>query len=565
MNSVTVKKGTARAPHRSLLKSLGLNDEDIRKPWIGIANAWNEVVPGHTHLDRVAAAVKAGVLAAGGTPFEFGVIGVCDGLAMGHEGMRYSLPSRELIADSLEVMIRAHGFDGLVLVTNCDKITPGMLMAAARLNVPSVLVSGGPMLAGRVGERAVSLSDVFEAVGSVQAGRLRPAALKELENRACPGCGSCAGLFTANSLNCLAEALGMALPGNGTVPAADAERLRLARRAGAAVMSLVRKNIRPRDILTVAAFGNALAVDMALGGSTNSLLHLPAVAHEAGIRLSLDAAAQASEKTPHLCRLSPGGIHHLEDLDRAGGIPAVMKELSKKQLLDLSVLTVTGNPLAKMIAGARVRDYGVIRIIDNPYDPRGGIAVLRGNLAPEGAVVKRSAVAPEMMRHAGPARVFDGEEAARAALFGNKIRKGDVIVIRYEGPAGGPGMREMLSLTSALAGMGLDKSVALVTDGRFSGATRGASIGHVSPEAAAGGPIAHVKNGDSIFFDLRRGILRLEVPAAEMKKRIKSSKPRSNAAPSGILARYAAAVTSAAEGAVLKGGPASNRRKEVAP
>ncbi|MCX6565359.1 MAG: dihydroxy-acid dehydratase [Candidatus Aminicenantes bacterium] len=565
MNSTTVKKGTARAPHRSLLKSLGLNDGDIRKPWIGIANSWSEIVPGHLQLDRVAAAAKAGVLAAGGTPFEFGVIGVCDGLAMGHEGMRYSLPSRELIADSLEVMVRAHGFDGLVLVTNCDKITPGMLMAAARLNVPSVLISGGPMLAGRVGERAVSLSDVFEAVGSVQTGRLRPVDLKELENRACPGCGSCAGLFTANSMNCLAEALGMALPGNGTVPAVDAERLRTARRAGAAVMSLVRKNIRPRDILTEAAFRNALAVDMALGGSTNSLLHLPAVAHEAGIRLSLAAAAEASKKTPHLCRLSPGGIHHLEDLDRAGGIPAVMKELSKKKLLDLSALTVTGKPLGKTIAGARVRDYGVIRIIDNPYDSRGGIAVLRGNLAPEGAVVKRSAVAPEMMRHAGPARVFDGEEAARAALFGNKIRKGDVIVIRYEGPAGGPGMREMLSLTSALAGMGLDKSVALVTDGRFSGATRGASIGHVSPEAAAGGPIALVKNGDRVFFDLRRGILRLEIPAAELKQRKKSLKPRLIDAPSGVLTRYAAAVTSAAEGAVLQGRSASNRRKETAP
>jgi len=565
MNSDQVKKGTDRAPHRALLKALGLNDEDIRKPWIGIADAWNEIVPGHAHLDKVAAAAKAGVRTAGGTPFEFGVIGVCDGLAMGHEGMRYSLPSRELIADSLEIMARAHGFDGLVLVTNCDKITPGMLMAAARLNIPSVLISGGPMLAGRVGERALSLSDVFEAVGAAKSGRLSSAALKEFENRACPGCGSCAGLFTANSMNCLAEALGMALPGNGTIPAVAAERLRLAGRAGAAVMALVWKNIRPRDILTEAAFNNALAVDMALGGSTNSLLHLPAIAREAGIRLGLDAAARASERTPHLCKLSPGGMHHLEDLDAAGGIPAVMKELSKKQLLDLTALTVTGKPLAKTIAGARVSDYGIIRIADNPYDQRGGIAVLRGNLAPEGAVVKRSAVAAEMMIHTGPARVFDGEEAARAALFGRKVKSGDVIVIRYEGPAGGPGMREMLALTSALAGMDLDKQVALVTDGRFSGATRGASIGHVSPEAAAGGPIALVKNGDLISFDLRRGTLTLDISEAELAKRKKSWKPRPNTAPSGILARYAAAVTSAAEGAVLKEGKtALNQRKEAA-
>ncbi|MHB8054179.1 MAG: dihydroxy-acid dehydratase [Candidatus Aminicenantales bacterium] len=562
MISDQIKKGMDRAPHRSLLKALGLTDDDIRKPWIGIADAWNEIVPGHAHLDKIAAAAKAGVTAAGGIPFEFGVIGVCDGLAMGHEGMRYSLPSRELIADSLEVMARAHGFDGLVLVTNCDKITPGMLMAAARLNIPSVLISGGPMLAGRVGDRAVSLANVFEAVGSAKNGRLSPAALKEFENRACPGCGSCAGLFTANSMNCLAEALGMALPGNGTVPATAGERLRLARRAGAAVMALVRKNIRPRDILTEAAFKNALAVDMALGGSTNSLLHLPAIAREAGIRLGLDAAARAGERTPHLCRLSPGGTQHLEDLDAAGGIPAVMKELSKKQLLKPETLTVTGKPLAKTIAAARVSDGSVIRKADNPYDPHGGITVLRGNLAPEGAVVKRSAVAAEMMTHTGPARVFDGEEAAREALFGRKIDKGDVIVIRYEGPAGGPGMREMLALTSALAGMGLDKEIALVTDGRFSGATRGAAIGHVSPEAAAGGPIALVKNGDVISFDLRRGILSLEVAETELAKRKKSWKPRPSGASSGILARYAAMVTSAAEGAVLKGGAKRRRRKE---
>jgi len=562
MSSDQVINGIERAPHRPLLKALGLSDAEIGKPWIGIANAWNEIVPGHIHLNEIAAAVKAGVRAAGGTPFTFGVIGVCDGLAMGHEGMRYSLPSRELIADSLETMARAHGFDGLVLVTNCDKITPGMLMAAARLNIPSVLVSGGPMPAGRVGGRAVSLSDVFEAVGAAKSGRLSASDLKEFENGACPGCGSCAGLFTANSMNCLAEALGMALPGNGTIPASSEERRRLARRAGAAVMALVRSNVRPRDILTEAAFKNALAVDMALGGSTNSLLHLPAIARESGIRLKLDAAAKASDKTPHLCRLSPGGTHHLEDLNKAGGIPAVMKELSSKKLLNGDCPTVTGKTLAATIAGARVSDRGVIRSAADPYDPRGGIAVLRGNLAPDGAVVKRSAVAAEMMSRTGRARVFDSEEAAKTALFDGKIGSGDFVVIRYEGPAGGPGMREMLSLTSALAGMGLDRQVALVTDGRFSGATRGASIGHVSPEAAAGGPIALVENGDLISYDLRKGTLNLDVSEAELVRRKKAWAPRPQAPSLGLLARYAADVTSAAEGAVLKGGPQRMRRKE---
>jgi dihydroxy-acid dehydratase len=565
MNSSQVKQGIERAPHRALLKALGLTNEDIRKPWIGIASAWNEIVPGHTQLDRIAAAAKAGILASGGTPFEFGTIGVCDGLAMGHEGMRYSLPSRELVADSIEVMARAHAFDGLLLVTNCDKITPGMLMAAARLNVPAILVSGGPMRAGTVRGRSVSLSGVFEAVGSARSGRISPAELLEYENRACPGCGSCAGLFTANSMNCLSEALGMALPGNGTVPAIDAGRLRLARRSGAALMSLVRKNIRPRDILTKPSFRNALAVDMALGGSTNSLLHLPAIAREAGVRIGLEDAARASETTPHLCSLSPGGPHHLEDLDRAGGIPAVMNELSGKGLLDLEVMTIVGKPLAETVAKARVLDREVIRSVDAPHDVRGGIAVLRGNLAPDGAVVKRSAVAPEMMKHSGPARVFDGEEAALAALFRKKIRKGDVIVIRYEGPRGGPGMREMLSMTSALAGMGLDRDVALVTDGRFSGATRGASIGHVSPEAAAGGPIGLVRNGDSIAFDLRRGMLRLEVPVPELKRRKKSWKPRLSGGSSGILGRYAASVTSAAEGAVLEPASPARKKMEVVP
>jgi dihydroxy-acid dehydratase len=552
MNSSQVKQGAGRAPHRSLLKALGLNDDDIRKPWIGIASAWNEIVPGHTQLDRIAAAAKAGILSSGGTPFEFGTIGVCDGLAMGHEGMRYSLPSRECVADSIEIMARAHAFDGLLLVTNCDKITPGMLMAAARLNIPAILVSGGPMRAGSVRGRPVSVSGVFEAVGAAGSGRILSTELLEYENGACPGCGSCAGLFTANSMNCLSEALGMALAGNGTIPAVDAGRIRLARRAGAALMSLVRKKIRPRDILTKSAFQNALAVDMALGGSTNSLLHLPAIAGEAGVRLSLDDAARASETTPTLCSLSPGGPHHLEDLDRAGGIPAVMNELSGKGLLDLGAITVSGKPLARTIAKARVLDHGVIRPVDAPHDDRGGIAVLRGNLAPDGAVVKRSAVAAEMMRHSGPARVFDGEDAALKALFGKRIRKGDIIVIRYEGPRGGPGMREMLSLTSALAGMGLDRDIALVTDGRFSGATRGAAIGHVSPEAAAGGPIGLIRSGDSIAFDLRRGKLRLDVPNAELKRRKKSWKPRPQVDSSGVLGRYADCVASAAEGAVLR-------------
>jgi dihydroxy-acid dehydratase len=551
MLSDRAKTGTDRAPHRALLKALGLRDKDIFKPWIGVASAWNEVIPGHAHLDRIAAAVKAGILAEGGTPFEFGVIGVCDGLAMGHEGMRYSLPSRELVADSLETMARAHAFDGLVLVTNCDKITPGMLMAAARLDVPAILVSGGPMLSGRVGGRPVSVADVFEAAGAAACGRMSDVELREFEDRACPGCGSCAGLFTANSMNCLAEALGMALPGNGTIPAVDARRLRLARQAGWAVMSMVRKGVRPRAILTEAAFRNALAVDMALGGSTNSLLHLPAVAREAGIRLGLEAAAEASERTPHLCRLSPGGPYHLEDLDAAGGIHTVMKELSKRDLLDLAVRTVSGKSLAGTVREAAARSGDVIRPIDAPYDSRGGIAVLRGNLAPDGAVVKRSAVAPEMMRHRGPARVFDGEEEARKALVAKRIRKGDVLVIRYEGPRGGPGMREMLSLTATLAGMGLDKDVALITDGRFSGATRGASIGHVSPEAAAGGAIALVRDGDPISFDLEKGVIRLDVPRAELGKRKAAWRPRPSVRETGYLFRYAAAVSSAADGAVL--------------
>lgn len=551
MRSDIVKSGTGRAPQRSLLKALGLDDRAIGKPWIGVANAWSEIVPGHAQLDRIAAAVKAGVLAGGGTPFEFGTIGVCDGLAMGHEGMRYSLPSRELIADSVESMAAAHGFDGLVLVTNCDKITPGMLMAAARLNIPAILVSGGPMRAGRIRGRALDLATVFETAGAARSINSARARLRELEDRACPGCGSCAGLFTANSMNCLAEALGMALPGNGTIPAAEAARLRLAREAGAAIMRLVKADITPRDILTPAAFKNALAVDMALGGSTNSLLHLPAIAHEAGVRIGLEEAAAASERTPHLVKLSPSGPHRMEDLDAAGGVPAVMKELVLKGLLDPDALTVTGRSIGSTLRKAKRLDPAVIRPASNPYHPRGGIAVLKGNLAPDGCVVKRSAVAQEMMRHSGPVRVFDGEDAALKALAGKTVRKGDVLVIRYEGPRGGPGMREMLSLTSALAGLGLDKDVALITDGRFSGATRGASIGHVSPEAAAGGPIGLVWDGDRISFDIDRGTVTLDVPAAVLNKRRSSWKPKKPRVQAGWLARYAAGVTSAATGAIL--------------
>ncbi|CDZ24229.1 Dihydroxy-acid dehydratase [[Clostridium] cellulosi] len=552
MRSHAVKSGLERAPHRSLLKSLGLTDEEIKRPLIGIVNAKSEVVPGHMHLDKIGEAVKAGVRIAGGTPIEFPSIGVCDGIAMGHIGMHYSLASRELIADSVESMALAHGFDGLVLIPNCDKIVPGMLMGAARLNIPTIVVSGGPMLAGRTCAEGVSLTNMFEAVGAVKAGKMTEEELSDLENTACPSCGSCSGMFTANSMNCLCEAIGMALPGNGTIPAVYSERLRLAKKAGMKIMELVEKDIKPRDILTEKAFKNALTVDMALGCSTNSMLHLPAIAFEAGIPFDLDMANSISEKTPNLCKLAPAGNHFVEDLNAAGGISAVMKELSKKGLIDEDCLTVTCKTIGENIKNAVNLNPEVIRPIDNPYSQTGGIAVLKGNLAPKGSVVKRSAVAENMLVHKGPARVFDSEDEVIKAILSGSINKGEVVVIRYEGPKGGPGMREMLMPTSALAGMGLDADVALITDGRFSGATRGASIGHVSPEAAEGGPIALVKDGDIISIDMNACTLTLEVSDEELERRKaewKCPPPKVN---TGYLARYAKMVTSASEGAVLK-------------
>ena len=504
MISDRVKNGCEKAPHRSLWKALGYIDEELERPLVGIVNAQNEVIPGHMHLDTIAKAVKEGVRMAGGTPVEFPSIGVCDGIVMGHKGMHYSLASRELIADSIESMAVAHGFDALVMIPNCDKIVPGMLMAALRVNIPTVVVSGGPMLAGRVGGQRVSLSNMFEAVGAAKAGTMDDAQLREYEECACPSCGSCSGMFTANSMNCLCEAIGIALPGNGTIPAVYSERIRLAKYAGLAVMEMVKRDIKPRDICTWEAFENALTMDMALGCSTNSMLHLPAIAHEAGITITMDIADEISARTPNLCKLSPAGPSFIEDLYRAGGIPAVMKELAKKDLLHLNQITVTGKTVGENIEPAVNKDPNVIRPIENPYSPYGGIAVLKGNLAPDGCVVKKSAVAPEMLVHSGPARVFDSEEAVIEAIYDQKIQKGDVVVIRYEGPKGGPGMREMLSPTSALAGMGLDRDVALITDGRFSGATRGACIGHVSPEAARGGPIALVQDGDQIDIDIEK-------------------------------------------------------------
>ena len=552
MISDRVKKGIEKAPHRSLFKAMGYIDEELERPLIGVVNAHSEVVPGHLHLDTIVRAVKDGIRMAGGTPIEFPVIGVCDGIAMNHVGMKHSLASRELIADSIEAMAIAHGFDGLVLVPNCDKIVPGMLMACARLNIPSIVISGGPMLAGRRAGRVLDLNSVFEGVGAVAAGRMTPDELKEIEECACPGCGSCSGMFTANSMNCLAEVLGLALPGNGTIPAVYAERIRLAKKTGMKVVELVRNNICPRDILVPEAFENALAVDMALGCSTNSVLHLTAIAYEAGVHIDLDIINRISERTPNLCRLSPAGPYHVEDLYAAGGVQAVMKELSKKGLLHLELLTVTGMTVGQNIAEAQVLDHDVIRPIDNPYSPTGGIAVLKGNLAPEGAVVKRAAVAPEMMVHEGPARVFDSEEEAFEAILGGRIKKGDVVVIRYEGPKGGPGMKEMLSPTSAIAGMGLDKDVALLTDGRFSGATRGASIGHISPEAMEGGPIAVVQEGDIISINIPEGRLDIKISQQELEQRLANWKAPQPKVKSGYLARYAKMVTSASTGAVLK-------------
>ena len=558
MRSDRVKKGIERSPHRSLLKALGYTDEEIQNPLIGIVNSQNEIVPGHLHLDTIVEAVKAGVRMGGGTPIEFPAIAVCDGIAMGHVGMHYSLASRELIADSIEAMTMAHGFDALVMVPNCDKVVPGMLMAAARVNIPTVIVSGGPMLAGKMPQKQkscsqdVSLSTVFEAVGAVTAGTMTEEELYEYEEHACPGCGSCSGMFTANSMNCLTEVLGMGLPGNGTIPAVYAERIRLAKKAGMAVMEALKKNMKPRDIMTKEAFYNALTVDMALGCSTNSMLHLPAIAYEAGVELNLDIANTISEKTPNLCKLSPAGSHHIEDLYQAGGVQAVMKELAKKDLLYLDLITITGKTVGDNIQGAMNRNPNVIRSIENPYSTTGGIAVLKGNLAPDGCVVKRSAVAEEMLQHQGPAQVFDSEEEVIQAILGGKIQKGSVVVIRYEGPKGGPGMREMLSPTSALAGMGLDKDVALITDGRFSGATRGASIGHISPEAAEGGPIAFVQDGDLISIDMIQGTITLHVSKEELDNRKQHWKPKEPKIKTGYLARYAKLVTSASTGAVFK-------------
>ncbi len=556
MRSDRMKKGIERAPHRSLLKAIGYTDEEIRRPLIGVANSVNTAIPGHVHLDKIAEAVKTGIYMAGGTPVEFGTIGVCDGLAMNHIGMKYSLASRELIADSVEVMAHAHAFDGLVLVPNCDKIVPGMLMAAARLDLPTVVVSGGPMLAGErpggaAGEK-VDLITVFEAVGAVRAGKMTREALAEMEDAACPTCGSCAGMFTANSMNCLTEAVGMALPGNGTIPAVMSARIRLAKESGMQAVKLVETGLTARQVMTEKAFENALAVDMALGCSTNTVLHLAAIAAEAGIVLNLDKINRISEKTPHLCSLSPAGPHHLQDLNRAGGVYAVMSRLSSIGRIRPDCITVSNRTVAELMSIAAVRDPEVIRTADAPYHVKGGLAALFGNLAPRGCVVKQSAVVEQMLEHEGPARVFDAEEAATEAILKGKIKKGDVVVIRYEGPRGGPGMREMLTPTSAIAGMGMDADVALITDGRFSGGTRGASIGHVSPEAAQKGPIAAVREGDRIAIDIAGKRIELKVSDEEIQRRLAEWAPPEPKIKEGYLARYAKLVSSADEGAILK-------------
>ncbi|MGO8880636.1 MAG: dihydroxy-acid dehydratase [Desulfomonilaceae bacterium] len=551
MRSDLMKKGLVRAPSRALLKAMGLTDEEIKRPLIGVVNSANEVVPGHIHLDRIAEAVKTGVRIAGGTPLEFPTIGVCDGLAMGHEGMKYSLASRELIADSIEIMAKAHPFDGLVLIPNCDKVVPGMLMAALRLNLPAIVISGGPMLAGKFQGKKVDVITVFEAVGMVTANKMSTLELAELEEEACPGCGSCAGMFTANSMNCLTEALGLGLPGNGTIPATHAARIRLAKSAGMKVMELVTKEIRPRDIATEEAFRNAIAVDMALGCSTNTVLHVPAIGNEAKLNISLKLFDEISSKTPHICSLSPAGPHHLEDLHLAGGIQAVLKELIDGGLVNPNVLTVTGFLLKDSTKGVVVRDPEVIRPLEHPYHVKGGIAILYGNLAPDGSVVKQSAVSEEMLQNTGRARVFDSEETAVDQILAGNIKPGDIVVIRYEGPKGGPGMREMLNPTSALAGMGLDKTVCLITDGRFSGGTRGAAIGHISPEAAHGGPIALIQDGDEIEIDIPNKRVDLKISDEEFEKRRKQWQPPEQKISEGYLARYADRVTSAARGAIL--------------
>ncbi len=552
MRSDLMKKGVERAPHRSLYKAMGYTDEELSRPLIGVVNSANEIIPGHVHLATIAEDVKAGIRMSGGTPVMFPAIGVCDGIAMGHQGMKYSLASRELIADSIEVMAMAHPFDGLVLVPNCDKIVPGMLMAALRLNIPAVVVSGGPMMAGRINGQPVDLISVFEGVGGVKAGTVTEETLQELEDYACPGCGSCSGMFTANSMNCVTEALGLGLPGNGTIPAVYAARRRLAKQAGIKVMEMVQKDIKPRDIATLDAFRNAIAVDMALGCSTNTVLHIPAIAHEAGINLDLNLFNAISETTPNVCYLSPAGPHHIEDLYEAGGIQAVIKELSSKKLIHMDCLTVTGRTVGENVENVTVKNRKVIRSIESPYNQEGGIAILRGNLAPDGAVVKQSAVSSDMMINKGRARVFNSEENAIEAIMGGGIVPGDIVVIRYEGPKGGPGMREMLSPTSAIVGMGLDKTVALLTDGRFSGGTRGAAIGHISPEAAEGGPIGLVEEGDAISIDIPNKKIELLVNEEELMKRKSAFVPRESIVTTGYLGRYTQQVTSASTGAILK-------------
>jgi len=552
MRSDLMKKGIEKAPHRSLMKAVGLTDEEIARPLVGIANSWNEIVPGHTHLRDIVEAVKAGVRMSGGTPLEFGVIGACDGLAMNHPGMKYSLASRELIADSIEVMVTAQPFDALVLVPNCDKIIPGMIMAALRLNIPAIVISGGPMLAGRQGGKKIDLISVFEGVGAVKAKRMKASQLAEIEDNACPTCGSCSGMFTANSMNCLTEAIGLGLPGNGTIPAVTSARRRLAKHAGMQVMELLRRNIRPRDIVTKQSMANAIAVDMALGASSNTVLHLPAIAHEAGFTLELETFNKVSRTVRRLCHVSPAGPWHLEDIDAAGGIPAVMAELAKGKQIDLTTMTATGKRTGALLKEARLRDPEVIRPWANPFAKEGGLAILFGNLAPGGAVVKQSGVAPDMMKRTLTAHVFESEGEGSAAILAGKVKKGEVIVIRYEGPRGGPGMQEMLAPTSAVVGMGLDHDVALITDGRFSGGTRGAAIGHVSPEAAEGGAIALVKNGDRIEIDIPGRRLELLVSKTELAKRRKAWKAPKPKITTGYLARYARMVRSAGTGAILE-------------
>ncbi|NFT07720.1 dihydroxy-acid dehydratase [Clostridium botulinum] len=552
MKSDAIKKGPGKAAQRSLLKALGLTNEEISRPIIGIVSSQNEIIPGHMNLDKITEAVRKGILMSGGTPLVIPTIGVCDGIAMGHEGMKYSLVTRELIADSIECMAKAHAFDALVLIPNCDKIVPGMVMGALRVNVPSVVISGGPMLAGKHKGKDISLTTMFEAVGSYENGTMDEKELCDLEECACPTCGSCSGMFTANSMNCLCEVLGIALPGNGTIPAVFSERIRLAKKAGMAVMDMLKNDIKPRDIINERSIMNALKADMALGCSTNSVLHITAIANEAKVNMNLDIINDLSSKTPDLCKLAPASNIHIENLYAAGGITAIMNELSKKDILDLDCITVTGKTQGENIKGVTVKDYNVIRPIDNPYSENGGIAILRGNLAPDGAVVKRAAVLPEMLVHEGPARVFNSEEEANKAIFNKKINPGDVIVIRYEGPKGGPGMREMLQATAAIAGMRLDDSVALITDGRFSGATRGASIGHVSPEAASGGMIGLIEDGDIISIDINNAKLEVKLSGEEIQRRKLKFKPIEPKVKEGYLSRYAKLVSSASEGAILK-------------